>query len=72
MPRRDYRGELPSGLYLSPDVRQNFSPLIAELSATGRAQPFIAYLSSNAVELQCSFWARETNLETCGIRDFRL
>jgi len=71
LPRRDRRGELPSGLYSSPDVRQIFSPLIVGLSATGRAQPFIAYLSSNAVELQFSFWGRETNLEICGIRDFR-
>ncbi len=58
MPRRDHWGELPSGLYPSPDVRRNCSPLIAGLSVTGRAQPFIASLSSNAVESQCSFWAR--------------
>ena len=70
--RRDRRGELPSGLYSSPDVRQIFSPLNVGLSATGRAQPFIAYPSSNAVELQCSFWAREINLEICGIRDLRV
>jgi len=60
------------GLYSSPDVLQTFSPLIVGLSATGQAQPFIAYLSSNAVELRCSFWAWETNLEICGIRDFRV
>jgi len=54
--RRDHRGELPSGLYSFPDVRQIFCPLNVGLSATGRAQPFIAYLSSNAVELQRSFW----------------
>jgi len=43
----------------------------ARAAFPGRAQPFIAYLSSNAVELQCSSWGRETNLEICGIRDFR-
>jgi len=66
-PRRDHRGVLAFRLYSSPDVRQTFSPLIVGFSATGRAQPFIAYLSSNAVELQCSFWAWETNLEIRGI-----
>jgi hypothetical protein len=35
------------------------------------AQPFPASPSSNAVELQSSFWVRETSVEICGIPDFQ-
>src|SRR5260370_35389371 len=45
--------------------------LLSLFSLLHLAQPFPASPSSNAVELQSSFWVRETSVEICGIPDFQ-